>query len=102
MDVNELCFNRFAVNKISSLQISASPDNPRFIQEFRRKKTKYIITWSISVLKTFSSLKSVLISKRREIKNLALFRYKPELQIRGGILDNSKTIFLISRRKHTL
>ena len=26
----------------------------------------------------------------------------PELQIRGGIEDNSKTIFLISHRKHML
>ena len=33
---------------------------------------------------------------------LVFFSYSPELQIRGGIEDNTKIIFLISQQKHTL
>ena len=33
---------------------------------------------------------------------IILFNNPPELQIRGGIEDNSKIIFLISQQKHIL
>ena len=43
---------------------------------------------------------------QRPLQSMIIFQQKlkcfPELQIRGGIADNSKTIFLISQGKHML